>query len=107
MQKMAIRSEEFVRINEAGARLRELVNDVAGGTDTILTDEDGVARAAIVDVNKLKHYRQLDSEVPSPFSLDDLEKGLDDVIGGHVLSEVEFRQSMIERLARLRVQTKK
>jgi prevent-host-death family protein len=91
--KMAIRAQDVVPISDARARLTELADDVVAGAEKVLT-KNGTAFVALVDARKLDYYHALDAEHGKLVMLDDIDKGLEDVLAGRVKSEEEFRKSL-------------
>jgi prevent-host-death family protein len=93
---MAIRAQDVVPISDARARLTELAEDVVAGAEKVLT-KNGSAYVAIVDARKLDYYHALEAEHGRLVLLDDVKKGLDDALGGRVMSEEAFREKLKRR----------
>ena len=100
---MTVRPEDVVPIAEAGARLRELVDDATRGKNTILMDENEMKVAVIVDVHRLQQLEQLESGVSSPFTVDDVLEALRSIETHGLISEEEGRrhdQELLESMQR-------
>ena len=75
------------------------------GDDKIIT-KNGEAVVAIIDIAKLDDYRQLVRERGQLLQLGDIERSLDDIEAGRVLSEAQLEKSLTELRARLRKKKK-
>ncbi len=103
---MTVYSRDIVPLSAARARFSELVDEAKAGDDKIIT-KGGEAYVAVIDIKKLDYYRQLERERGQLLLLEDVERSLDDIAAGRVLTEKEFEQSLKARIARLARRKKK
>jgi Antitoxin Phd_YefM, type II toxin-antitoxin system len=87
---MAITSADTVPLNQAGACLADLADEVHAGSEKILT-RDGEGYIALVDARRLEHYHRLEQEHIHLTLLSEASLSLDDVEAGRVSSVEELR----------------
>ena len=103
---MTVYSRDIVPVSAARSRFAELVDEAHAGDDKIIT-KNGEAYVALIDIAKLDYYRQAVRERGQLLQLGDIERGLDDLDAGRVMTEAEFSKSIKQRLARLKKKTRK
>jgi prevent-host-death family protein len=94
-------SRDIVPLSAARSRFSELADEAHAGEDKIIT-KNGEAYVALIDITKLDYYRQAVRERGQLLQLGDLERSLDDLDAGRVLTEAQFKKSLKQRLARLK-----
>lgn len=80
---MGISKLDAVSLAQVRARFSELVQEVKAGAEKIIT-KDGEPYVALIDAERLDHYRQLARERIHLLLIDEARKGLDDVAAGRV-----------------------
>jgi prevent-host-death family protein len=96
---MTVYSRDIVPLSAARSRFSELADEARAGDDKIIT-KNGEAYVALIDIDKLDHYRQLEKERGELLLLGDVSRSLDDIEAGRVLSEAEFKKVLRDNLAR-------
>ena len=99
---MTVYSRDIVPVSAARARFAELVDEAHAGDDKIIT-KNGEAYVALIDIAKLDYYRQAVRERGQLLQLGDIERSLDDLDAGRVLTEAQLEKT----LTRLRARPKK
>src|SRR3990167_4243224 len=102
---MTVYSRDIVPLSAARSRLSELADEAHSGEDKIIT-KNGEAWVALIDVAKLDYYRQAVRERGQLLQLGDIERSLDDLDAGRVLTEAQFKKSLKQRLATLKKKRK-
>ncbi len=96
---MAFTSGDVVSLTQARATLSDLVEQVKGGAEKIIT-KNGESYVAIINAERLDYYHQLERERIHLLLIDDAGKGLDDIAAGkvkdarHTLSALERRRAV-------------
>lgn len=90
---MPTRDQQMVPISRVCSRLTELAEDVAAGTEKVLTTY-GSPDVALVDARKAGNYRALESEYGRCVLLDDAERAFEEALAGNLMSEADFRKSL-------------
>lgn len=103
---MTVYSRDIVPLSAARARFSELVDEAKAGDDKIIT-KNGEAYVAVIDIAKLDYYRQLERERGDLLLLEDVERSLDDLEAGRVLTEGAFEKMLRERVKHLKQAKKK
>ena len=98
---MTVYSRDIVPLSAARSRFSELVNEAHAGDDKIIT-KNGEAYVAVIDIAKLDSYRQAVRERGQLLQLQDIERSLDDLDAGRVLTEAQFEKSLKQRIARVK-----
>jgi prevent-host-death family protein len=80
---MAIAARDVVSLSHARAHLSELADEVKSGAEKIIT-KNGESYIALIDAERLDYYHQLEHERIHLLLLDEITKGLDDVLAGRV-----------------------
>ncbi len=94
---MAFTASDVVPLTQARATLSELVEQVKGGAEKIIT-KNGESYVAIIDSRRLDYYHKLERERIHLLLIDDADRGLDDIAAG----KVKDAQSTLSRLKRHR-----
>lgn len=103
---MTVYSRDIVPLSAARSRFSELVDEAHAGEDKIIT-KNGEAYVALIDVAKLDYYRQAVRERGEMLQLQDIERSLDDIEAGRVLTEAELENKLTRLRASLRKKKKK
>jgi prevent-host-death family protein len=90
---MPARPENLIPISDAQLRLNELADEVAAGTEKVLT-KNGQPYVAMIDAGKLEYLHALEAEHRCMVLLDDAARGLQDAIDGRTLTDEQFRKSL-------------
>ena len=98
---MTVYSRDIVPLSAARSRFSELVDEAHAGDDKIIT-KNGEAYVAVIDIAKLDYYRQAVRERGQMLQLQDIERSLDDIDAGRVLTEAQFEKSLKQRIARVK-----
>ena len=98
---MTVYSRDIVPLSAARSRFSELVDEAHAGDDKIIT-KNGEAYVAVIDIAKLDSYRQAVRERGQLLQLQDIERSLDDLDAGRVLTEAQFEKSLKQRIARVK-----
>ena len=98
---MTVYSRDIVPLSAARSRFSELVDEAHAGDDKIIT-KNGEAYVAVIDIAKLDYYRQAVRERGQMLQLQDIERSLDDIDAGRVLTEAQFEKSLTQRIARVK-----
>lgn len=101
---MTVYSRDIVPLSAARSRLSELTDEAHAGDDKIIT-KNGEAYVALIAVAKLDYYREAVRERGRLLQQSDLERSLDDLDAGRVLTEAQFKKSLKRRLTALRKKT--
>ena len=80
---MAISKNDSVSLAQVRARFSELVQEVKAGAERIIT-KDGEPYVALIDAERLAHYRRLARECIHRLLIHEARKGLGDVAAGCV-----------------------
>ena len=80
---MAFSASDVISLSQARANFSELVDEVRGGAEKIIT-KNGEAVIALIDAKRLDYYHQLERERIHLLLIDEASKGLDDVAGGRL-----------------------
>ncbi len=98
---MTVYTRDIVPLSAARSRFSELVDEAHAGDDKIIT-KNGEAYVAVIDIAKLDYYRQAVRERGQLLQLQDIERSLDDLEAGRVLTEAQFEKSLKQRITRLK-----
>lgn len=93
---MGIAVRDIVAFSEARTHLSRLVDEVRQGAEKIIT-RNGEPAVAIIDARRLDYYHSLERDRVHMLLLDEVEKGLADVVAGRT---GDAREMLAERLAR-------
>src|SRR6187431_1674950 len=80
---MSIAAKEVVPFTQARATLSELADEVKQGSEKVIT-KNGESFVALIDSDRLDYYHRIERERIHLLLLDDVEKGLVDVVEGRV-----------------------
>lgn len=103
---MTVYSRDIVPLSAARSRLSELVDEAHAGEDKIIT-KNGEAYVALIDVAKLDYYREAVRERGRLLQLGDIERGLDDLDAGRVITEAQLKKKLTTMLSGLQKRKKK
>ena len=78
---MGFATKDIVPLTLARARLSELADEVKAGSEKIIT-RNGESYVALVDAARLDYYHRLEREHVHLMLIDDVEKGLEDIVAG-------------------------
>ena len=90
---MTVYSRDIVPLSAARSRFSELADEAHAGDDKSIT-KNGAAYVAIIDVAKLDYYREAVRERGQLLQLGDLERSLDDLDAGRVLTEEQLEATL-------------
>ena len=103
---MTVYSRDIVPLSAARSRLSELADEAHAGEDKIIT-KNGEAYVALIDVAKLDYYREAVRERGRLLQQGDLERSLDDLDAGRVLTEAQLTKKLTELRGGLKKRKKK
>lgn len=78
---MTFSTSDVIPLSQARANFSELAEDVKGDAEKLSTKNDE-AYFAIIDAKRLDYYHQLECERIHLLLIDEVSKGLDDVMAG-------------------------
>jgi len=93
---MGISSVDVVPFSHARANLSELAEQAKAGAEKIIT-KNGESYVALIDVQRLDYYHQLEHEHIHLILIDEANKGLDDVTTGQVKDARSAIKPLIRR----------
>lgn len=93
---MGIEVRDIIAFSEARSHLSRLVEEVQQGREKIIT-KNGEPAVAMIDAKRLDYYHQLERDRGHLMLIDEVEKGLADVIAGRTGDAL---QDLTERRAR-------
>ncbi len=93
---MGIAVRDIIAFSEARTHFSRLVEEVRQGAEKIIT-KNGEPAAALIDAKRLDHYHALEREHGHLMLMDEVEKGLTDIVAGHTGDAI---QDLAERRAR-------
>lgn len=93
---MGIAVRDIVAFSDARTNLSQLVDEVQKGSEKIIT-KNGVPAVALIDARRLDYYHSLERDRVHMLLMDEVEKGLADVVAGRT---VDAREDLAARLAR-------
>ena len=93
---MGIAVRDIVAFSDARTNLSRLVDEVQKGAEKIIT-KNGVPAVALIDARRLDYYHSLERNRVHMLLIDEVEKGLADVVAGRT---VDAREDLAARLAR-------
>ena len=99
---MAFTTRDIVPLSHARTHFSELVEEVRGGAEKIIT-KNGEGYVALIDAAQLDFYHRLAAEHFQLELLHDLERGLDDIDAGRVrdartaIKEIKARRARARR----------
>ncbi len=103
---MTVYSRDIVPLSAARSRFSELADEAHGGEDKIIT-KNGEAYVALIDIAKLDYYRQAVRERGQMLQLGDIERSLDDLDAGRVLTEEQLEKKLTQLRGGARKKKKK
>ncbi len=95
---MGIAVRDIVAFSEARTNLSRLVDEVCQGAEKIIT-RNGEPAVALIDAKRLDYYHQLDRERGHLMLIDEVEKGLADIVAGRTGDAVEYLNAIKTRRA--------
>lgn len=93
---MGISVRDIIAFSEARTHLSRLVDEVRAGAEKIIT-KNGEPAVALIDAKRLDYYHRLERDRVHLLLLDEVEKGLADIVAGRT---GDARELLAERLAR-------
>ena len=93
---MGIAVRDIVAFSEARNNLSRLLDEVCQGAEKIIT-RNGEPAAALIDAKRLDYYHQLERDRGHLMLIDEVEKGLTDIVVGRTGDAI---QDLAERRAR-------
>jgi prevent-host-death family protein len=90
---MTIAVRDIVAFSDARANLSRLVDEVRLGGEKIIT-KNGEPAVAMIDAKLLDHYHRLEQDRLHLLPLDEVEKGLADVVTGRTGDALEAIAAM-------------
>jgi prevent-host-death family protein len=93
---MGIAVRDIVAFSEARSNFSRLVEEVRQGAEKIIT-KNGEPAVALIDAKRLDYYHQLDRDRGHLMLIDEVEKGLADIVAGRTSDAIE---DLAERRAR-------
>ena len=85
---MGIAVRDIVAFSEARKHLSRLVDEVRQGAEKIIT-KNGEPAVALIDARRLDYYHSLERDRVHMLLLDEVEKGLADVVAGRTGDALE------------------
>lgn len=92
---MGIAVRDIIAFSEARTHLSRLVDEVRQGAEKIIT-KNGEPAVALIDARRLDYYHSLERDRVHMLLLDEVEKGLADVVAGRTgdaLEDLAARQA--------------
>lgn len=80
---MGISASDIIPLSNARANFSELAEEVKAGAEKIIT-KNGESYIALIDASRLDYYHRLERERIHLLLIDEVSKGLDDVVAGKV-----------------------
>ena len=80
---MGISVRDVVAFSQARAEFSDLAEQVKAGAEKIIT-KNGESYVALIDADRLDYYHRLERERIHLLLVDEIGKGLDDVVAGRV-----------------------
>jgi prevent-host-death family protein len=93
---MGIAVRDIVAFSDARTNLSKLVDEVQKGAEKIIT-KNGEPAVALIDARRLDYYHSLERNRVHMLLIDEVEKGLADVVAGRT---VDAQEDLAARLAR-------
>lgn len=93
---MAFAAMDVVSLSYARATLSDLADQVRAGAEKVIT-KNGESYVALIDAQRLDYYHQLERERIHLLIIDDVRKGLDDVMTGNVKDAVSTLKAIKSR----------
>lgn len=93
---MGISASDVIPISHARANFSELAEEVNAGAEKIVT-KNGESFIALIDSKRLDYYHRLERERIHLLLIDEVSKGLDDVVAGKVKEARSAIQSIKRR----------
>jgi len=93
---MGIAVRDIIAFSEARTHLSRLVDEVCQGAEKIIT-RNGEPAAALIDAKRLDYYHQLEQDRGHLMLMDEVEKGLADIVAGRTGDAIK---DLAERRAR-------
>jgi len=90
---MSITTRDIISLTAARAQLSELAEQVKAGAEKIIT-KNGEPAVAMIDAKRLDHYHRLEQDRVHLLLLDEVEKGLVDVVAGRTGDALEAIAAM-------------
>ena len=78
---MSIAAKDVVPFTQARAKLSELAGEVKSGSEKIIT-KNGESYVALIDADRLDYYHRLERERIHLLLLEDVKRGLADIVAG-------------------------
>ena len=78
---MSIAAKDVVPYTQARAKLSELAGEVKSGSEKIIT-KNGESYVALIDADRLDYYHRLERERIHLLLLEDVKRGLADIVAG-------------------------
>ena len=95
---MGISVRDIVTFSDARTNLSRLVDEVQKGAEKIIT-KNGVPAVALIDARRLDYYHSLERDRVHMLLLDEVEKGLADVVAGRTGDALEHLAAIQARRA--------
>lgn len=95
---MGISACDVVAFSQARANLSDLAEQVKAGAEKIIT-RNGESYVALIDSDRLDYYHRLEREHIHLLLVDEIGKGLDDVVAGRVKDAREAIMQLRRRRA--------
>jgi prevent-host-death family protein len=93
---VGIAVRDIVAFSDARTNLSKLVDEVQKGAEKIIT-KNGEPAVALIDAKRLDYYHSLERDRVHMLLIDEVEKGLADVVAGRT---VDAREDLAARLAK-------
>ena len=95
---MGISVRDIIAFSEARTHLSRLVDEVRQGAEKIIT-KNGEAAVALIDAKRLDYYHRLERDRVHLLLLDEVEKGLADIVAGRTTPALESLAAIKARRA--------
>lgn len=95
---MTISAADILPLSYARANFSELAEEVKAGAEKIVT-KNGESYIALIDAKRLDYYHRLERERIHLLLIDEVGKGLDDIVAGRVRDAGAAIRSLKQRRA--------
>ena len=95
---MGISVRDIVAFSDARTNLSRLVDEVQKGAEKIIT-KNGVPAVALIDARRLDYYHSLERDRVHMLLMDEVERGLADVVAGRTGDALEHLAAIKARRA--------
>ena len=104
---MSIAAKDIVPFTQARATLSELADEVKQGSEKVIT-KNGESYVALIDADRLDYYHRLDRERIHLLLLEDVKRGVADIVAGRTqdadaaIARLQQRRKATTKTSKLR-----